>query len=118
MLDLRGEVIGPAEFGRIEGGSVHILAQGDATAAQDMLIGDLTVTGPLAGSTLSDPAGILVFATGDLDTLTPGGVIRVSGDLVATGTPAGISPLKSGDTVEVTISGISRVKNPVRDVVQ
>ena len=40
------------------------------------------------------------------------------GDLVATGTPAGISPLKAGDTVEVTISGISRVRNPVRDVVQ
>ena len=40
------------------------------------------------------------------------------GDLVATGTPAGISPLKDGDTVEVTISGISRVRNPVRDVVQ
>ena len=40
------------------------------------------------------------------------------GDLVATGTPSGISPLKPGDTVEVSISGISRVRNPVRDVVQ
>ena len=40
------------------------------------------------------------------------------GDLVATGTPAGISPLRSGDTVEVSISGISRVRNPVRDMVQ
>ena len=40
------------------------------------------------------------------------------GDLVATGTPSGISPLKAGDTVEVAISGISRVRNPVRDVVQ
>lgn len=40
------------------------------------------------------------------------------GDLVATGTPSGIGPLRAGDTVEVTISGISRVTNPVRDVVQ
>lgn len=40
------------------------------------------------------------------------------GDLVATGTPAGIGPLRAGDTVEVTITGISRVRNPVRDVVQ
>ena len=40
------------------------------------------------------------------------------GDLVATGTPAGISPLRAGDTVEVSIKGISRVRNPVRDVVQ
>lgn len=40
------------------------------------------------------------------------------GDLVATGTPSGIGPLRAGDTVEVTIAGISRVRNPVRDVVQ
>src|SRR5262245_36860300 len=40
------------------------------------------------------------------------------GDLVATGTPSGISPLKAGDTVEVSIKGISKVRNPVRDVVQ
>jgi 2-keto-4-pentenoate hydratase/2-oxohepta-3-ene-1,7-dioic acid hydratase in catechol pathway len=40
------------------------------------------------------------------------------GDLVATGTPSGISPLRAGDTVEVSIKGISRVRNPVRDVVQ
>jgi 2-keto-4-pentenoate hydratase/2-oxohepta-3-ene-1,7-dioic acid hydratase in catechol pathway len=40
------------------------------------------------------------------------------GDLVATGTPSGISPLRAGDTVEVNIAGISRVRNPVRDVVQ
>lgn len=38
------------------------------------------------------------------------------GDLVATGTPAGISPIKAGDTVEVSITGLSRVRNPVRDV--
>jgi 2-keto-4-pentenoate hydratase/2-oxohepta-3-ene-1,7-dioic acid hydratase in catechol pathway len=38
------------------------------------------------------------------------------GDLVATGTPSGISPLRAGDTVEVSIKGVSRVRNPVRDV--
>ena len=37
------------------------------------------------------------------------------GDLVATGTPSGIGPLRAGDTVEVSIAGISRVMNPVRD---
>ena len=40
------------------------------------------------------------------------------GDLIATGTPAGIGLLRAGDTVEVNIKGISRVRNPVRDVVQ
>jgi len=36
------------------------------------------------------------------------------GDLVATGTPAGVGPLSSGDTVEVEIEGISRISNPVQ----
>lgn len=36
------------------------------------------------------------------------------GDLVATGTPAGISRLSPGDTVEVEIVGVGRVRNPVR----
>ncbi len=35
------------------------------------------------------------------------------GDLVATGTPAGVGPLKAGDVVEVEIVGLSRVSNPV-----
>ena len=80
-----GYALSNAEFGRIEGGSVYILARGDATAAQDMLIGDLTVTGPTAGSTIESNDGILVLATGDIDSETPGGVIRVVGDVIATG---------------------------------
>lgn len=36
------------------------------------------------------------------------------GDLIATGTPAGISRLSSGDTVEVEIPGVGTVSNPVR----
>jgi 2-keto-4-pentenoate hydratase/2-oxohepta-3-ene-1,7-dioic acid hydratase in catechol pathway len=37
------------------------------------------------------------------------------GDLVATGTPAGVGPLVSGDVVEVEIPGVSRVTNPVQE---
>jgi len=84
-----GYALSNAEFGRIEGGSVYILARGDASAAIDMLIGDLTVTGPAAGSTIENSEGILVFATGDVATQTPGGVIRVVGDVSATGFGAG-----------------------------
>jgi len=36
------------------------------------------------------------------------------GDLILTGTPAGVAPLKSGDMVEVSIPGIGQLKNPVR----
>jgi len=37
------------------------------------------------------------------------------GDLIATGTPAGVSPMKDGDTVEVDIEGIGVLRNPVCD---
>lgn len=36
------------------------------------------------------------------------------GDIVATGTPAGVGPLASGDVVEVEIVGVSTVRNSVR----
>jgi 2-keto-4-pentenoate hydratase/2-oxohepta-3-ene-1,7-dioic acid hydratase in catechol pathway len=36
------------------------------------------------------------------------------GDLIATGTPAGVGPLASGDTVEVEVEGIGILSNPVR----
>jgi len=35
------------------------------------------------------------------------------GDIVATGTPAGVFPLKAGDVVEVQLVGLSSVSNPV-----
>ena len=37
------------------------------------------------------------------------------GDLIATGTPAGVSPLNAGDTVEVTVEGVGTLSNPVAD---
>jgi 2-keto-4-pentenoate hydratase/2-oxohepta-3-ene-1,7-dioic acid hydratase in catechol pathway len=35
------------------------------------------------------------------------------GDVIATGTPAGVGPLAAGDTVEVSLSGIGVLRNPV-----
>jgi 2-keto-4-pentenoate hydratase/2-oxohepta-3-ene-1,7-dioic acid hydratase in catechol pathway len=35
------------------------------------------------------------------------------GDIVATGTPAGVGPLETGDIVEVEVEGLSSVSNPV-----
>jgi 2-keto-4-pentenoate hydratase/2-oxohepta-3-ene-1,7-dioic acid hydratase in catechol pathway len=35
------------------------------------------------------------------------------GDLIFTGTPAGVSPLRPGDTVEVKVEGIGVLSNPV-----
>ena len=36
------------------------------------------------------------------------------GDLVATGTPAGVGPLAPGDVVEVEVSGVGILRNPVK----
>jgi len=35
------------------------------------------------------------------------------GDVIPTGTPAGVSPLKPGDVVEVNITGLGTLRNPV-----
>lgn len=37
------------------------------------------------------------------------------GDLIPTGTPAGVGPLKAGDVVEVEVEGIGTLRNPVVD---
>ena len=39
----------------------------------------------------------------------------VPGDVIATGTPAGVSPLQAGDTVEVSVEGVGTLSNPVAD---
>jgi 2-keto-4-pentenoate hydratase/2-oxohepta-3-ene-1,7-dioic acid hydratase in catechol pathway len=36
------------------------------------------------------------------------------GDVILTGTPGGIGPLTDGDVVEIEISGIGTLSNPVR----
>ncbi|MGC2163132.1 MAG: fumarylacetoacetate hydrolase family protein [Silvibacterium sp.] len=35
------------------------------------------------------------------------------GDVIPTGTPAGVAPMRTGDRVEVTIAGIGTLANPV-----
>jgi 2-keto-4-pentenoate hydratase/2-oxohepta-3-ene-1,7-dioic acid hydratase in catechol pathway len=53
------------------------------------------------------PIPLLLAYISNVMTLEPG-------DLIATGTPAGISRLNAGDTVEVEVVGLGRVRNPVR----
>jgi 2-keto-4-pentenoate hydratase/2-oxohepta-3-ene-1,7-dioic acid hydratase in catechol pathway len=35
------------------------------------------------------------------------------GDVIATGTPGGVGPLSPGDVVEVKVSGVGTLRNPV-----
>ena len=43
------------------------------------------------------------------------GVELAPGDLIFTGTPAGVGPLRAGQTVRVEIEGIGALTNPVVD---
>jgi len=77
-------------------------------------IGDLGVTCRVNGAMkqmastrdlLFGPAKLIAYITSAM-TLLPG-------DLIMTGTPAGVGPLKAGDVVEVEVEGIGVLRNPV-----
>lgn len=54
------------------------------------------------------PVNVIIPWVSRVMTLLPG-------DVIATGTPAGVGPLKAGDIVEVVIAGIGSLRNPVMD---
>jgi 2-keto-4-pentenoate hydratase/2-oxohepta-3-ene-1,7-dioic acid hydratase in catechol pathway len=52
------------------------------------------------------PVDVIIRYISRVMTLLPG-------DVIATGTPAGVGPLTEGDVVEVALSGIGTLRNPV-----
>jgi len=79
----------------------------DATSAtlRTSVNGELRQDGRISDM-VHDVASIVEYAS-SVWTLLPG-------DVILTGTPAGIGPLVAGDVVEVEISGIGTLSNPVR----
>jgi 2-keto-4-pentenoate hydratase/2-oxohepta-3-ene-1,7-dioic acid hydratase in catechol pathway len=59
-------------------------------------------------SQMAFPIAELIAYISAIMTLEPG-------DVVATGTPAGVGPLRAGDVVEVEVVGIGIIRNPVVD---
>ncbi|MGH9728807.1 MAG: fumarylacetoacetate hydrolase family protein [Candidatus Acidiferrales bacterium] len=57
------------------------------------------------------PVDVIIQWISQVMTLLPG-------DVIATGTPSGVGPLAAGDVVEVTISGIGTLRNPVRNALR
>lgn len=57
------------------------------------------------------PVSFLIRYISEIMTLNPG-------DLIATGTPAGVSRLRHGDSVEVEVTGIGVLRNEVYDLNQ
>jgi 2-keto-4-pentenoate hydratase/2-oxohepta-3-ene-1,7-dioic acid hydratase in catechol pathway len=61
------------------------------------------------------PATDMHFSIPFLVSFISGIMTLEPGDLIATGTPAGVGPLRHGDVVEVEIPGVGLLSNPVRD---
>jgi len=57
-------------------------------------------------SSMAFPVPFLIRYISGIMTLNPG-------DLIATGTPAGVSPMKQGDVVEIEIEGIGVLRNKI-----
>jgi 2-keto-4-pentenoate hydratase/2-oxohepta-3-ene-1,7-dioic acid hydratase in catechol pathway len=58
-------------------------------------------------------AGEMVFPIPDLLSYISHVMTLEPGDLVATGTPSGVGPIRAGDVVEVEIPGVGVLRNPV-----
>jgi 2-keto-4-pentenoate hydratase/2-oxohepta-3-ene-1,7-dioic acid hydratase in catechol pathway len=61
----------------------------------------------------SGNTGDLIFGIPKLISFISGIMTLLPGDVIATGTPDGIGPLKAGDVVEIVIEGIGTLRNPV-----
>ncbi|MDP3674340.1 MAG: hypothetical protein Q8R44_04490 [Novosphingobium sp.] len=68
-----------AEFGRLKAGEIALIGD-DLSGTVDMVVGDLTVT---AAQLYTD--GQALFATGNRATETPSGILRVNGNVAASG---------------------------------
>jgi 2-keto-4-pentenoate hydratase/2-oxohepta-3-ene-1,7-dioic acid hydratase in catechol pathway len=58
-------------------------------------------------SVMAFPVPYLIRYVSHIMTLLPG-------DVISTGTPAGVGPLKDGDVCEVEVEGVGTLRNPVR----
>lgn len=57
----------------------------------------------------------MVFGVGELLAFVTRWITLEPGDVLLTGSPAGVGPMSSGDVVEVEISGVGALRNPVAD---
>jgi len=55
----------------------------------------------------------LIFTVAALLRHITAAMTLLPGDVISTGTPAGVAPMKGGDVVEVSIGGIGALRNPV-----
>ena len=55
----------------------------------------------------------MIFSVAELIAYTSGAITLLPGDVIMTGTPSGVGPITPGDEVEIEISGVGVLRNPV-----
>ena len=88
----------------IVAGVVAVLEPGDLALRTEL---DVEVKQDSRTSLLLHDVATLISYVSHVMTLLPG-------DMILTGTPSGVGPIKAGQTVAVTIEGIGTLSNPVR----
>lgn len=87
----------------------QIVLQKDLPNAQS-----LRICCRLNGKTVQDSnTGDMIFGIPAIIAFVSRNFTLMPGDIISTGTPSGVGPLKHGDLVEVEIEGIGILKNPV-----
>ena len=75
---------------------------------------DLRVQSRLNGVTKQDSrTSDMVFSPARLVSFISHAMTLMPGDLISTGTPAGVGPMKAGDRIEVEVEGVGVLSNPV-----
>jgi 2-keto-4-pentenoate hydratase/2-oxohepta-3-ene-1,7-dioic acid hydratase in catechol pathway len=87
--------VGPAFTGKVNFADIEVVTRLNGTERQRAKGSDMVFSIPFLVSYISR-----------IVTLLPG-------DLIATGTPSGVGSLKTGDSVEIELVGLSRVRNTV-----
>jgi 2-keto-4-pentenoate hydratase/2-oxohepta-3-ene-1,7-dioic acid hydratase in catechol pathway len=78
--------------------------------------GDLAIETRINGAVRqSSRTSQLIFAVREIIAFVSAVMTLLPGDVIATGTPAGVGELHSGDRIAVTIEGIGTLENPVID---
>lgn len=82
-------------------------------------VSDVKVESRLNGEVRqSESTSSLIFSVPFLISYLSKTMTLFPGDLIMTGTPHGVGPMKEGDTIEVEIGGVGVLSNPVRNRVR
>lgn len=80
----------------------------------DLNVDDLRVTASIDGDLRqSESTSKMIFPVRELVSFISHVFTLLPGDVILTGTPAGVGPIHPGDRVDVAVSGIGTLSNPV-----